>query len=238
MRLLNAIVFVIISFLSIGHSYSSQLPSSPIHLAKYNETIVLEPNGDAISHISLLLKDTCLEFYLPLIVSSKITLLNSPPDVYVKLLSTDTTNYLLIRSIEQTSMDRNIELDILYNNLLPDDHFWNLKDERNLMIDYADVTSMKYYIDNYKASILLPENLTITLPVEGSELSLNEFINIKKIETGKNEKLNLLASNLGFADIDLIMVLKKSSFPYFPYFVIIILLVAVYTVFLRHIFAG
>jgi len=238
MKLKIAIILTTFIFLRGGSSFSSPMPVVPAHLISYYESILVKPNGEATSHINLQLGGFSEEIYLPLLINDKITLLNSLDKIQTSISEIANNKYLVLRSKDNNPLDKNIQLDIAYGNLIDDNHLWHILDAPNFLIDYSELDNYQVKIDDYRAKITLPDNLALEWPYDAPEQLGSQLISIEYINNDQNNEVNLTASNLSFDDIELIMTIKNSSSLLTPYILIIALLIIVYVVFLRYVFVG
>ena len=238
MRIIIIIILVFFSFLYASTGYSSRFSSEPIHLSKYHETIVIQANGEAVSHINLILTDSYYKLYLPLLISDEIVLLNSPADINASITGVGKNKYLLLQAKTNMPLDSMIQLDISYDNMLKGDNSWNFTRELSIPFDYSEIDSRNFNIDDYNVTITLPPNLSIKLPNNISELLTKGTLSIIHTDIEKTNEVNLSAYDLKLVEVDLEMIINKGSIFFAPYFITIVLLLAVYGVFLRYVFAG
>lgn len=216
--------------------YSAIIVIEPTRLTKYHESIRIGSNGEAESHITLQLSDNVSELYLPLIISDEIALLKNSEKCQVSVSGKSNSRYLVVKSIDSSPLEKYLELDISYVDLVKNDKFWNIIDKPCVLFDYSEHNNYYSTIGEYSATISLPTNAKFDLPDNVSDKNINNLVSIEYHKSDAMKEVSLKASNISFDDINLLVILRKSSSSLAPYIMIIVALIAVYVVFLRFIF--
>lgn len=215
--------------------YSSNIIKEPTKLTYYNESIKIDASGKAVSHIKLQLSNPGSQLYLPLIINDEVAILKKSKTYQIRLSGIRNARYLVIKSIDNKPLKKNIELDIAYENLLISEKSWSTLEGPKLLIDYSEYQDYYWTATEYSATISFPENVMLEPFIKGSDKLLNEHLSIEYHKTDPMKAVILRASNIGFKDINYSILLKSSS-TITPYIVIIAILIIVYLVFLRFLF--
>jgi len=237
MNLASILLKIALSFITLDDISNSE-PLRPIKLVNYNETVIVYKNGNASSHISLQLNDTCTDLYLPLLINKKVVLVNAPINVQTVVLGLAQNQVLHLSTTSNKPLVHNIQIDLSYNNYIEKDHFWDFEQPHNLLMDYTDLENGQLNIGDFSAKIVLPPDFTLKPQNNSTKRTIDQVLTIDYIKSDLNNEIYLTASNLNFVDIDIVMTINNSSRLLTSYFLIIVLLISVYAIFLRYIFAG
>ena len=225
-------------FVSVGKSDHLSPIIEPTYLSNYNETLLIQSNGTAISHIDLQLADSSSEFYLPLLLNTEVALVEVPREIEARILGESYKKYLLLSSKDGKPLSGNIRLDISYANILNEVRFWEIEDDHIFLFDYSDIKNRKVNMGEFSAKITLLNDLCFDIRENGSEDYIKGLVSVDFIEDKECKVVNLKGSNLNFIDIDFEMEIDYSSSILIPYILVIVLLITIYVVFLRYVFVG